>query len=268
MWPRWGIYLLVALAITLPMVVPVKLRMIPTPPVKRFYEMVETIPKGKVLLIAADFDTGTEGENGPQAEAVIEHAMRRRIPILIIGSDLQGPELVQSYAEALAKKYDYRYGRDFVNLGFLPGGQPVLERLGRSIWQTKPTDFRGTPLAELPMMKTVTSAQDIGLVAEFTGAGLLPWYIQTFWAQFRVPIAQGCTGIIGPEQFPYLDSGQLSGLLTGLTGAAQYESLLKTEKRAYRRMIPQTFAHLTVIALIVAGNILLLMRMRRGRRVP
>ncbi len=265
MWGRWGVYLLVALAITLPMVLPVRIRMVPTPPVRSFFRMVEQIPKGKALMIAADFDTGTEGENGPQVEAVLEHAMSRKIPILIMGTAIQGPELVQSYAEDLAKKYDYRYGRDFVNLGYLPGGQPVLEKLGRSIWQTKPTDYQGKPLSQLPMMRRVRTAKDIALVAEFTGAGVLPWYIQTFWAQFRVPLAQGCTGIIGPEQFPYLDSGQLSGLMTGLTGAAQYEHLIKAPKRAYRRMIPQNFAHITVIVLIVLANIRLFAE--RARRL-
>ena len=93
------IYLCVAIAIALPFIVRIRLPVIPTMPVQKFYEAVEKVPKGKVVLVAADFDTGTEGENGPQVQAVLEHLMRKRIPFIILGTAIQGPELVQSYAE-------------------------------------------------------------------------------------------------------------------------------------------------------------------------
>jgi len=98
------IYLCVAIAIASPFIIQIRLPVIPTMPVLKFYEAVEKVPKGKVVLIAADFDTGTEGENGPQVQAVLEHLMRKRIPFIIMGTAIQGPELVQSYAERLAKK--------------------------------------------------------------------------------------------------------------------------------------------------------------------
>ncbi|MFA0783101.1 hypothetical protein [Fervidibacter sacchari] len=249
------IYLCVAVAIASPFIIQIRLPVIPTMPVQKFYEAVEKVPKGKVVLIAADFDTGTEGENGPQVQAVLEHLMRRRIPFIIMGTAIQGPELVQSYAERLAKKYGYRYGVDFVNLGYLPGGQLALERFCRSIWQTKPIDYKQRPLTELPLMRKVRTAKDIGLVAEFTGSGVLSWYIQTFWGQFKVPLAQGCTGIIGPEQFPYLDTGQLSGLMVGLKGAAEYEALLNVKREGFRRMMPQSLGHLAALLLIFLGNL-------------
>ena len=249
------IYLCVAIAIALPFIVQVKLPVIPTMPSQKFYEAVEKVPKSKVVLIAADFDTGTEGENGPQVQAVLEHLMIKRIPFVIIGVAIQGPELVQSYAEKLAKKYGYKYGVDFVNLGYLPGGQLALERFCRSVWQTKPSDYKQKPLTELPLMRKVRTAEDIALVAEFTGSGVLSWYVQTFWGQFKVPLAQGCTGIIGPEQFPYLDTGQLSGLMVGLKGAAEYEALLKVSREGVRRMIPQSLGHLAALSLILLGNL-------------
>ncbi len=260
------IYLCVAIAIALPFIFRIHLPVVVTPPVQRFYEAVEKVPKDKVVLVAADFSTGTEGENGPQVQAVLEHLMRRRIPFIILGVDIQGPELVQSYAERLARKYSYRYGRDFVNLGYLPGGQMALERFCRSVWQTVPVDYKQRPLAELPLMRRVRTAKDIGLVAEFTGSGLLSWYIQTFWGQFKVPLAQGCTGIIGPEQFPYLDTGQLSGLMVGLKGAAEYEALLNIQREGYRRMMPQSLGHLSALLLILLGNLGMWLARRRTFR--
>ncbi len=257
------IYLCVSIAIALPFIVTIRLPVIPTLPTQKFYEAVEKVPKGKVVLIAADFDTGTEGENGPQVQAVLEHLMRRRIPFVIIGLAIQGPQLVQGYADRLAKKYGYRYGHDYVNLGYITGGQPALERFCRSIWQMIPKDAKGMPLSEIPLMRKVRSANDIGLVAEFTGAGLLGYYIQTFWGQFKVPLAQGCTGIIGPEQFPYLATGQLSGLMVGLKGAAEYEALLNLQREGYRRMMPQSMGHITALLLIFLGNLGMWLSYRR-----
>lgn len=250
------IYLWVAVALMTPIVFRLSMPQIPTPPTKSCYEIVEKLPEDKVILIAADFDTGTVGENGPQLQALLEHLMRRKRKFLIFSLIApQGPTLAELYARNIAKRHRYRYGRDFVNLGFVPGLAPTLERLGRSIWETCPKDAKGIPLTDLPLMERVRSAKDIGLVAIFTGAGVLPYYVQTFWAQFKVPLIEGCTGVIIPELFPYLDAGQLSGALLGLKGAAEYETLLKRNDMGTRGMVSQSAAHILVIALIFLGNL-------------
>ena len=253
---RRVIYLLVAMSLALPLVLQWSMPQIPTPPTRQCYEAVEKVPPDKVVLIAADFDTGTVGENGPQVQALLEHLMRRRKKFIIMTLIApQGPTLVELYAQNLGKRYGYRYGRDFVNLGYIPGGQPVLERLGRSIWETRQTDSKRIPLTELPLMERVRSAKDIGLVALFTGTGVLPWYVQTFWAQFKVPLVEGCTGIIVPELFPYLETKQLAGAWLGLKGAAEYERLLNTNGLGMRGMMAQSVAHAFVLFLILLGNV-------------
>ncbi|MFA0757962.1 MAG: hypothetical protein PVTTEEND_001477 [Candidatus Fervidibacter sp.] len=253
---RRYIYLAVAATLTLPIVLQLRMPQIPTPPTQAAFKAVENVPDEKVVLIAADFDTGTVGENGPQLRTVLEHLMRRKKKFVILSLIApQGVTIAELYSRTIGEKYGYKYGRDYVNLGYLPGGAPTLERMGRSVWETFPTDTKRIPLSELPMMRQVRSAQDIGLVAIFTGSGVLPSYVQTFWAQFKVPLIEGCTGIIVPELFPYLEAKQLVGILPGLKGAAEYEALLQQNGLGMRGMVAQSVAHALVIILILLGNL-------------
>ncbi|MFA4044932.1 MAG: hypothetical protein HZRFUVUK_001740 [Candidatus Fervidibacterota bacterium] len=266
------IYVLVWILIGFPIVAPhvgihlPVLPMYPTRAARSFFEAVESVPNGKVILLACDFDPGTLGENGPQCRSVIEHIMRTGKKFIIMGLDQVGPTIAQAYAEELAKKYGYKYGVDYCNFGWITGGQMFLERMCRDLHAAVKQDKAGTPLSEIPMMKNVRSAKDIGLVVEFTGSGLLPLYIATFNAQFGVKLAQGCTGIIGPEQFPYLDTGQLSGLLVGLKGAAEYEEMLNVVGGGKRAMLPQSAGHLLIIILVALGNIGMWVARRAERR--
>jgi hypothetical protein len=75
-------------------------------------------------------------------------------------------------------------------------------------------------------------------------------------------MVSGCTAVSTPEYYPYLQSGQLRGLLGGMAGAAEYE-LARHERQgaATRGMDAQSLAHLFVAICIVVGN---LVQRRRG----
>ncbi len=47
--------------------------------------------------------------------------------------------------------------------------------------------------------------------------------MQQMQAVYKVPVAGGVTAVSIPGRMPYLQSGQLSGILAGLRGAAEYE---------------------------------------------
>ena len=50
-------------------------------------------------------------------------------------------------------------------------------------------------------------------------------WVQQVQARFHLPMVSGCTAVSAPEYYPYLQSGQLQGLLGGMAGAAEYEKL-------------------------------------------
>nr|HPR18554.1 hypothetical protein [Candidatus Cloacimonadota bacterium] len=66
----------------------------------------------------------------------------------------------------------------------------------------------------------------------------------------------GVTGVSAPGILPYVNQQkQLTGLLAGLKGAAEYEFLLKSPGTATAGMDAQSLAHLLIIIFIVIGNI-------------
>jgi uncharacterized membrane protein YdjX (TVP38/TMEM64 family) len=64
----------------------------------------------------------------------------------------------------------------------------------------------------------------------------------------------GVTAVSAPEFYPYLQSGQLLGLLGGMAGAAEYEKLRNEKGTATRGMDAQSLAHVFVAVCILLGN--------------
>jgi len=77
------------------------------------------------------------------------------------------------------------------------------------------------------------------------------------------PIAGATTAISAPRQYPYLSSGQLLGLLGGLKGAAEYETLVERKDRATAGMDSQSIAHVIIVIFIIVGNIILIRERRK-----
>jgi len=260
------IYSLVILSIGIPILIPIDLPVFVSPEAKGLFEAVKTVPESKLVIIAADWQAGTQGECGPQTRAVIRHLFQTGKRFAIFSIIPIGPELAQKIAEEESKGLGKKYGKDWVNWGFKAGSPlTTLTSLAKNIPGVVKTDINGTPIEKLPAMKNVNDISDVGLIAEFTGSGVFEYYLQRLQGVYGTPLVQGCTAVIAPEQYTYLQSGQLKGLLVGLRGAAEYETLSHVMGEGRRAMTSQSLAHLLVMALIGLGNIgLYASRRRRG----
>ena len=83
--------------------------------------------------------------------------------------------------------------------------------------------------------------------------------------RYNFPLALGLTGVMAADYYPYLNSGQVFGILGGLLGAAQYEKLADNPGRAIDGMRIQVFAHIVIILFIILGNIGFLMSRHKKR---
>src|ERR1041385_5249961 len=105
----------------------------------------------------------------------------------------------------------------------------------------------------------------ISMLVNITGyTDVEKWY--QFLGPTRVQMVLGCTAVMAPQQYAYLDSGQLSGLLTGMKGAAEYEQLLDAPGQGLIGMSGQSFAHLYILILVVLANTSVVMGWARRRR--
>ena len=129
-----------------------------------------------------------------------------------------------------------------------------------------PRDTRDVRIEDIPMMKGVRDHRDIHVEVTLCGSAIYEAWVSFGYGQYRLPVAAGVTGVMAPTAFPYLDSGQLFGLLAGMKGAAEYEVLVKRLDEGYRNMRCQSAAHVWILLLILAGNIGFITAAKRKKR--
>ncbi|MCB0336209.1 MAG: hypothetical protein KDD62_07880 [Bdellovibrionales bacterium] len=239
---------------------------------EELYKIVESIEieEGDIALLALDFGPSTKAENEPQASAIIEHLMRRRIPFAVLTQTAEGEGFLSSIPEDAAARLreetgdTWVYGKDWVNLGYKVGKVQFLQGLAKSddLTEYLAKDVYGTRLEYIPAFSKVKSIKQIKLLGEFTGlTGMFNMYVQFFQRDgYKPTFVHGCTSITIPDAYIFLDSGQLHGLFEGFAGAAWYAELLAEAFPARAKggvQLSNTalgVGHLTILFLILVGN--------------
>jgi hypothetical protein len=253
---RRVIYSLLILVVLEQVLRPTPLPLFPTPPAKRLHQAIVTAPRDKLVVLSCSWEAGTQGETAPQTDAIIRSLFLTDHKFAIFSMVPQGAKLAGAIADRLAKEYHKVYGVDYVNWGYKFGFENFLIPWAKDIPRLVKTDSNGTPVSRIPLMGNVKTIRDVGLVIDVTGlAGITELWLQFIQGVYKTPFGMAVTGVMGPEAYPYLDSGQLTGLLTGLKGAAEYEQLIGAQGLATRLMAAQSWAHVLIILLIVLGNI-------------
>jgi hypothetical protein len=262
-WTRRIIYIVFAIALSIPLVIDWQVPPDVGPEAKSLYEAIERVPADKIVLINLQFEAGTIAENGPQTSAIVSHLMKRGTRFAFIGLDPVGPGLGQELAEPLARRYHRPYGDTWVNLGYNLGTAPILKGLARDLPGTVKKDIHNTPLSNVPAMKGIKSAKDIGLLIDIDPTASYLTWIQYFSGPYRVPFAVAPTSVMISDIYPFMNSGQVVGMLKGIAGAAQYEKLAGAPGDGYKARMPVFMAHVTIILLILVGNMMEIQR-RKG----
>lgn len=269
---RW-VYLAVLLSALFPMVFGVRLP--PAPPTeaaRRLFAEVSAIPDGSIVVVSFDFEPGSEVELSPAALVLTRQLFAKRCKLIALALWPAGSTEARKHLAMVAEEFEKAgsprvYGVDYVNLGYKAGGAAVLRQMGSSFANTFPTDVNRTPLDKIPVLARVNRFRDVAFVLSFAVGtpGMKEW-INVVNTEYGVKIGGAVTGVSVPEITPFLDSGQLTGLLGGLRGAADYETLVNQPGSATAGMNVQNFVHLLILLLIVLSNVLYFTDPARRRR--
>ena len=144
---------------------------------------------------------------------------------------------------------------DYVFLGYGPGEANAIISLGQSLTDAFPTDYAGRKTETLPVLAGVHSLRDIDYVISLSAGfpGLDTWYVYGK-EKYGFELGGGCTAVSAPKLYPLLQTGQITGLLGGLRGAAEYETLLNQTGKATAGMDAQSATHFLIIGLIIVCN--------------
>ena len=251
---RW-VYLAMAIAVTIPVLAPFKVPVYVTPEAKKVYDFVENTKPGEIILLAIDYDPNAMAELHPMAKAIMRQCFSKGIKLLISALSQNGPGMAEQLISEISKEYNKKNGVDYVYLGYKPYFSIVILAMGQNFRIPFPTDYYGTPLDSLPMMDGVRNYDDVKGVISVVAGNIADAWILNANGRYKVKVFFGVTGVMTADYYPFLQSGQLSGLLGGLKGASEYERLTMREGVATEGMSIQTVAHLVVIGFIIIGNI-------------
>lgn len=250
------IFVFIILAIIFPLLLPMGLPVKTTTHVKNVYKFIDELPEGSTVLMSFDYDPASGPEVHPMALAMLRQCFSKGHKVVIIALWPQGASMAIDALSIVTPEFDVTYGEDYVNLGFKPGGAILIKLMGSSIREAFPMDMERRDISELPIMDNIYNYDNIDFVMSLSAGdpGILQWVLIA-QAQYHVPIAGGCTGVSAPQFFTYLQTGQLLGLLSGLKGAAEYETLLERPGQATVRMDAQSVAHIVIIIFILFANL-------------
>jgi len=261
------LFLIILACATIPLLLGVGPEMSITPPVQGLYDAIDGLEPGSYVWLAADYDPGSKPELSPMNYALVEHMFRKDIKVISGSLWAPGPPLAQAVFDEMAPAHGKQYGIDYVNLGFKEGREAVMVSVAEDLRRTFPEDHSGTPLDSIPMMAGISSIQDVEIIVCVSAGypGIKEW-VQQISTRYDIMVGGGVTAVSGPEMYPYIQSGQLVGLLSGMKGAAEYEELVERPGLGIAGMAAQSSVHVMVVIFIIFANIIYFLEKRRERR--
>lgn len=261
--PRQVIYVVIAVAVMIPLLKPIGLPIRIMPKSQRLFAAIDSLgPQSNPILISIDFDPQSMPELYPMLVAVLRHCFARDIKVIIMTLWPQGPGLAEIALAQIPKEFNKEYGRDFAFLGYKFGVTAILLGMGDNIKSVFPVDYHGTPLDSIEITAHIQNYDDLSLVITLS-AGDPGWRAWLLFAQARynAKVGIGVTAVSAADVYPYVETDQVVGLLAGMKGASEYELLVhghgysEGKRTAAQGMDAQSLGHLVIMVFIIIGNI-------------
>ena len=225
---RW-IYIVVALAIIIPLMIPYDSDNVATPPTENLYQMIDSFAgrEDRAILMSFYHDAATMPELFPMEVAILRHCFERNVKVFTLTWFPAGAPIIDYAINSVKEEFpDIQSGVDYCNFGYKPQAFAMVLGMGDNIANTMNTDAEGRKLENLPIMKGINNYSEMNLAIEFSGSSAGGMWITYARPKYGLNVAVGVTAVMAADMYPYLQSGQLIGMLSGLKGAAEYEKLV------------------------------------------
>ena len=273
------IFLIVGLSVLIPLLKPewIDLPIRPTPESQIVFDEINKLNAGDKMLLSFEYSPSTKPEIHPMAIAILKHLYAKNIQVYGFALWPDGNFMSTEAFSEVSDDYDKKYGVDYVNLGYKPGGEAVIKGIASDIRTLYPADLQGTSINDIPMMKDVINIEDFDFVFSLSAGypGSKEW-VQYACDPNNIPLSTGCTSIQVTDIMPYVENNQIRGILAGMPGAAEYESLVEAELQkmeisgkpgeASGMMAAQSIAHVVIVLFIIFGNISYFITRKKNRK--
>ena len=274
------IFLLIGFAVLIPLIKPnwVELPIKIDKNTRTVYESISNLKENDKVLVSFAYGASTKPEVHPMAIALLNHLFSKGIKVYIVSLWPESPIMAQQAMSTVknSRLFNIEDGIDYVMFDYKVGAFVVIKGIADNFRELYRQDYNGNSIEELEIMEGIYSVEDFDFVFDFSAGvpGNAEW-VQYACDPKNIPLSSGCTSIMVTDAIPYVESGQLQGILAGMPGAAEYEKLvyeymveeqLNNNKyinknvmiqkgKAFARMSAQSVAHLLMVIFIIIGNI-------------
>ncbi|MEO0156908.1 MAG: hypothetical protein ABIL07_07325, partial [candidate division WOR-3 bacterium] len=266
------IYLILTILVILPFFLKFRIPQNIMPQTKRLFDFIEKLSPSdnQSVLLSIDYTPQTMPECHPMAISILTHCFKKKIPVLGVSFDPQAPGLAIEAFNTVVNKINKTaktnndsviYGRDYVYLGWKSGRIAALMEMGEKIGNVFPKDYYNNYTDSLPLMQRIKNYRNVSIAIILAAADYPQEWLMYAQARYGLKLGAGLTAVMAPKYYPFLQTGQISGMMSGMKGAAEYENLLlqygyaEESGKAETGMNSQTLVHLLIIVLIIVGNI-------------
>ncbi|MFQ6605219.1 MAG: hypothetical protein ACE5D8_06660 [Fidelibacterota bacterium] len=265
---RRYIFVIIAIVVMLPLFFPLGLPIRASDSTLVAYTAMENLPPNSKVLVSFEYGPSTKPEIHPMAISVMRHLFRNghQVYVTCLWPDGQFMAL-EALHQVAENEFHLEYGKDYVLLGFRPGNEAVIKGLVSDLRKMYTVDVHGNLIDDIPMMDGMNNVYDFDFI--FSASAGYPGTVE--WVQYAsdptgVPMSTGTTSIQVNEVMPYVQSGQINGILAGMPGAAEYESLIGQPGIGTSGMDAQSIAHVVIVLFIVFGNIAFFLERQRSKK--
>ena len=276
---RRFIFLLVGLSVLLPKLYPDLF----TLPIKasshsqRVFDEIDALKEDSKVLVSFEYGPSTKPEIHPSAIALLNHLFSKNVKVYAVALWPDGNFMATEAFSQVADGYGKKYGVDYVNLGYKPGGEAVVKGLASDIRTMYTVDLLGNDIDSILMMRDVKNLLDLDFIFSLSAGypGSKEW-VQFACDPLGIPMSTGCTSIQVTDIIPYVENDQIKGILSGMPGAAEYAQLVQnaleergmvvSPRKASINMAAQSMAHVVIVLLIILGNITYYLTRKSGKK--
>ena len=287
---RRYIFVLIALSVLIPLVKSdwIKMPIKTTQNTQIVFDELSKLKAGDKILVSFEYGASTKPEIHPMAIALLNQMFSKGIKVYIISLWPEGVIMAKDVVTNVIDSEIFQLvdGVDYVMFDYKVGGEIVIKNIASDFRGVYMQDINKKSISQIPMMKDIYSVEDFDFVFDLSAGvpGNAEW-VQYACDPKNVPLSSGCTSIMVTDAIPYVESGQLKGILAGMPGAAEYENLvynfmkndLENEKivnfenilpgKATSRMSAQSLAHIVMVLFIIVGNVSYFLSRKKGNRI-
>lgn len=280
--PKPVLYFILILATAIPLFFKIPVPNEPIDSSRDFYDNLMKLPEGSKVLIASDWTNSTRGESSGAMEALLRIMMRKKIKFAVYSTGAaEAPQVARDVIRSVSDSEKAGGGtgvvpfEDYVVLGYFPNSEGTTNAINNNVRvafsgkKDFPANSPPRDVMQSPVFQGVNQVSDFKYLIVVTASKTSNIAIERIK---KTELMFMVTGVMVPETRNFYTSGQIVGLVGGVKGVYDLETLMEKgfpgKKNAGKGTAFYPSLHFAITLLIlcvVLGNVAMFLSRRRAR---